>query len=434
MLSITREVLFLILLIIINGLFAMSEIAVVSARKTRLERLSEKGDRRAKAALKLANNPNQILSTVQIGITLVGIFAGAYGGATLAAKLANFFKEIYLFPQHSDAIALTLVVLIITYLSLVLGELVPKRLGLSNPEPIACRVALPLSNLSKLTAPVVYFLSISTDLILKLFFSQQQESEATVTRTEIKVLVEQGTEAGIIDAAEQEMVQRVLQLNDYYVSGLMTPRRNIAWLNLNDSLEENRQKIIKSNYTHFPVCENNLDHVVGTVQVSDLLTASLQGQPFDLTQSLRPPLFVPESTKGLKVLELFKRTQIQIALVVDEYGVIQGLVTLNEVLEAIIGNLPSTRAREDAKAVQREDGSWLIDGSYSIEDFRSLFEVPHFPGDHRGNYRTLGGFILSYLGRIPVAAEHFQWNGLRFEVMDMDGNRVDKVLVTVIAP
>lgn len=432
MLSITREVLFLLLLIVVNGLFAMSEIAVVSARKARLERLSAKGDRRAQVALKLANNPNQILSTVQIGITLVGIFAGAYGGATLAKKLAVVLREIHFFPEQSDAIALSFVVIIITYLSLVVGELVPKRLGLSYPEPIACSVALPLRNLSRLTAPIVHLLSFSTDLILKMLLKGESELEPTVTRTEIRVLVEQGTEAGSIEVAEQDMVQRVLQLNDRCVSALMTPRPEIIWLNLEDSAETNRQKIIQSRHTRFAVSQNALDEVLGITEVTDLLSAALQGKPFDLTESLRQPLFVPEGTRGLKVLELFKQTRTHIALVVDEYGVIQGLVTINDILEAIIGDLPSMNAQDNAQAVQREDGSWLVDGTLSIEEFRHLFGNWDLPGEHQGNYHTLGGFIITYMGRIPSAADHFEWQGLRFEVMDMDGNRVDKILVTPI--
>lgn len=347
MFSITREVIFLLLLIVINGLFAMSEIAVVSARKARLEKLSRQGNLEAKAALRLANNPNQILSTVQIGITLVGIFAGAYGGATLAAKLGNFFQEIYFFPEQSDAIALALVVLMITYLSLVIGELVPKRLGLAHPEPIACKAAIPLQYISKMAAPIVYFLSASTDFILNAFFPKQEEADAAVTRTEIRVLVDEGMQAGTIEAAEQNMVRGVLQLNDYKASSLMTPRSKMIWLDLDDSIEQNRHKIIESSLSCFPVCHKTLKNVVGFAQVSDLLSASLQGNPFDLSKSLQRPIYILETTKGLEVLEIFKQTHHQMALVVDESGSVKGMISLNEILEAIIGNLPAIRNQMD---------------------------------------------------------------------------------------
>jgi len=338
MLSVLSEILFLFLLIILNGVFAMSEIAIVSARKTHLEKLSARGDRAAKMALKLAKNPNQILSTVQVGITLVGIFAGAYGGATLADKLGNLLREMYIFPVNSDAIALVFVVLMITYLSLVIGELVPKRLGLSNPEAIACQVSLPLNLLSRLVAPVVYLLSLSTDFVLKLLFSQQQEAEVAVTRTEIRVLVEQGTESGTIEAVEQDMVQKVLQLNDQSVSQLMTPRSKMIGLDLNANPEENHHKIIASNLNYFIVYEEDINHLVGVAQVNDLLSNLLQGQPLNLRKSLSQPLLISETTKGLEVLKLLKETKNQLALVCNQSGQVLGMVTLNQILEAIMGN------------------------------------------------------------------------------------------------
>lgn len=336
MLSIAYEVLFLLLLIGINGLFAMSEIAVVSARKTRLERLSAKGDRQAKIALKLANNPNQVLSTVQIGITLIGIFAGAFGGANLATRLGNFFQEMYLFPQHGDAIALGIVVLIITYLSLVLGELVPKRLGLSHPEPIACGIALPLHNLSRLTAPIVYCLSISTDFILKRLFSQQGDNDPTVTRTEIKVLVEQGKEAGSLQAIEQEMMQSVLQLKDQEVTTLMTPASDLIFWNPDHSPSENYQKLTPHYKADFVICQDTNGEILGTLAVCALICVTRQGESFNLTEVLQHPLFVTENTKGVKMLELFRDTQSETALVIDESGELQGLATLHQILKAVI--------------------------------------------------------------------------------------------------
>ncbi len=429
MFSVTSDILFLLLLIVANGIFAMSEIAIVSSRKIRLEQLSSQGDSKAKAALQLANNPNQILSTVQVGITLIGIFAGAFGGATLAETLAQVLVQVPIMSQQSEAIALVLVVLTITYLSLVIGELVPKRLALNEPERIARRVALPLRNLAKLSAPVVHLLGFSTDLVLHLLGIATVSSEPLVTEEEIKVMLKQGTEAGMFEEAEQDMVEGVLQLGDREVNTLMTPRPEIVWLDLEDSSETNRHKIINSIHTRFAVCQGSLDNVLGIVHVTNLLANCLAKEPFDLTSSLRPPLFVPETTRGLKVLELFKQTGTHIALVVDEYGVIQGLVTLNDIMEAIVGDIPSVDEQDNPQATRREDGSWLIDGILPIEEFRELFKLKSLPGEERGNYHTLGGFVITHLGRIPMAAAHFEWEDLRFEVMDMDGNRVDKVLV-----
>lgn len=426
--SVTVEIVVVLLLILANGVFAMSEIAIVSARKARLQQWANQGDQKAGVALELANAPNRFLSTVQVGITLIGIFAGAFGGATLASKLETQLVRFPILEPYRAAIALLLVVVTITYLSLILGELVPKRVGLNNPEKIAARVAIPMRMLAKIGAPVVHLLSASTDLVLRIL-GAEPSNEPQVTEEEIKLLLEQGTEAGTFEQEEQAMVERVLRLDERRVSSLMTPRPDLVWLNLDDSAEENRHKIVNSTHTRFPVCQNVLDNVLGVIQINDLLARALTGHPIDLTASLRQPLFVPENTKALKVLELFKQTGTHIALAVDEYGVIQGLVTLNDILEAIVGDLPSVHEPDDPQAIQREDGSWLLDGMLSVEKFREVFNLPELPGEQRGNYHTLGGFVITHLGRIPIAADHFEWNGLRFEVMDMDGNRVDKVLV-----
>ncbi|NEO99956.1 MAG: HlyC/CorC family transporter [Symploca sp. SIO2E9] len=426
--SLTLEILFIFVLIVFNGIFAMSEMALVSARKGRLQELANQGDVKARIALELATSPNQFLSTVQIGITLIGIFAGAFGGATIAEKLEKHLKLIPLLASHSGAIALVVVVVIITYLSLVFGELVPKRLALNEPEQIATSVAAQMQSLAKIAAPGVHLLSHSTEIVLHLL-GIGPSKEPAVTEEEIKILIEQGTEAGTFEEAEQEMLNRVFCLGDRRVSELMTPRPEIVWLDLEDSSEVNRHKIINSIHTRFPVCQGGIDNVIGVVQVNTLLARSLANQPFDLTSSLEQPLFVPESTWALKVLELFKQSGPHLALVVSEYGVLQGLVTLNDVLEAIIGDIPSVDHSHDSQIVQREDGSWLVDGMLPVEDFKKLFGFAELPGEQRGNYYTLGGFVITHLGRIPTAAAHFDWQGIRFEVMDMDGNRVDKILV-----
>ncbi len=429
MLSVLSDFLVLLVLMVANGVFAMSEIAIVSASKPRLQRLKAKGDRGAAMALALSNNPNQILSTVQIGITLIGIFAGAFGGATIAGKLSNLIEPI-VGSSRSEALAFALVVLITTYLSLVVGELVPKRLALQHPDRLAVVVARPLRSLAAMTSPAVRLLGASTDAILRLISPGPVEDEPEVTRTQIKVLIEQGTEEGTFQAAEQDMVERVLQLGDRPVSSIMTPRPEIVWLDLNHATEVNRAKIAGSRHTHFPVCNNSLDEILGVVSVSELVGDILSNRPFDLTTYMSQPLVVPESTPGLKVLESFKQLGSRLAFVVDEYGVVQGVVTMTSFLEAIVGDLPALDPSADDQAVRREDGSWLLDGTMTIDEFRELFGRSDFPGRLRGSFNTLAGFVITYLGRIPSAAETFECEGLVFEVMDMDGNRVDKVLVT----
>jgi putative hemolysin len=427
--SITFEIFIVLLLIFANGLFSMSEMAVVSARKARLQELAERGDTKARAALKLANSPNQFLSTVQVGITLIGILAGAFGGATLSEKLAEAIAQIPFLSSYSEAIGLGAVVLTITYLSLILGELVPKRLALKSPERIAANISVRVQWVASIAYPAVHLLTLSTEAVLKLLGANMPSDEPLVTEEEIKVMVRQGTEAGTFEAAEQDMVERVFRLSDQRVSSLMTPRLDIVWLDLSEPVEVNRQQMIQSHHSRFPVCQDNLDNVLGVVHVTDILARSLAGESFDFTAILRQPVFVPEGTHALKVLELFKQSSTHLALVVDEYGVLQGLVTLNDVMEVIIGDVPFADKPHESLAIEREDGSWLLDGMLPIDKFKELFVVEELPGEDRGNYQTLGGLIITRLGRIPTSADHFEWEGIRFEVMDMDGNRVDKVLV-----
>ena len=426
--SITIEILLLVLLIVANGIFSMSEMAIISSRKVRLQNMANQGNKKARVALDLAESPNRFLSTVQVGITLIGILAGAFGGATISEKLAENLDQVPLLAPYSQGLSFGLVVMAITYLSLIVGELVPKRLALNNPEVIAASVAMPMRAIAAFASPVVHLLSASTDLVLRIL-GIGPSTEPQVTEEEIKVLIEQGTEAGMFEEAEQDMVERVFRLGDRPVSALMTPRPDIVWLDLEDTAEENRKKMMDSANSRFPVCQGGLDNVLGIMPVTDLLARSLSGEALDLTVSLRQPVFVPESTRGLKVLELFKQTGIHMALVVDEYGVIQGLVTLNDILVEIVGDVPSADELDDPQAVQREDGSWLLDGMLSVDEFFKIFAIDDFQGEHRGSYQTLGGFVITHLGRIPNAADHFEWDGMRFEVMDMDGNRVDKVLV-----
>lgn len=423
------EILIVLLLMFANGIFAMSEMAIVSARRARLQELAEQGDSQALAALELASSPNRFLSTVQVGITLIGILAGAFGGATIAQRLSTYIALIPALKQSSEAIAFGAVVLVITYLSLIIGELVPKRLALNSPEKIAATVAKPMQFVAVMVAPIVHLLSTSTELVLRLLRVNISSNEPLITEEEIKVLVRQGAEAGMFEVAEQDMVERVFNLGDRQVGSLMTPRLDIVWLDLRDSVEANRRKLVENHHNRYPVCMETLDNVLGVVNVTDVLRSSLSSQPFDLTTLLREPLFIPESTRALRVLELFKQLGTHIALVVDEYGITQGLVTLNDVMEVIIGDIPFADQPQEADVIQRDDGSWLVDGMLPIDELKELLDVEELPGEERGNYQTMGGFIITQLGHIPKSTDHFEWEGFRFEVMDMDGNRVDKVLV-----
>jgi putative hemolysin len=425
--SVWFEALVILLLIILNGIFAMSEIAVVSARKTRLEQWAYEGDGKARAALELANAPNQFLATIQIGITLVGILAGAFGGATIARTIAAGLDQIPMLAPYSRPVSLAIVVLIITYLSLIIGELVPKRLALNSPERIASTMATPMCALARLASPFVHVLGLSTDAILRVL-GMRPMAEAPVTEEEIRSLIAQGTQAGMFEEAEQEMVERVFRLGDRRVSAVMTPRTEIVWVDSDASLEEIQQTITQSIHSRFLVAQGSLDDVLGVVHAKELLLHFLRGEPLDLTATLRQPLYVPESMRALEVLELFKQSATHIALIIDEYGGVQGLVTPSDILEAIVGDLPEPGEQVDPLAVQREDGSWLLDGMLPIDDFKELFHINRLPDEDQGVYQTLAGFVIMQLGRIPVVSDHFEWGGLRLEVVDMDGNRVDKIL------
>ena len=431
MLSFPVEILIIFLLTIINAIFVMSEMAIVSVRKVRLQQMANQGNAKARVALELANSPNQFLATVQVGITLIIIVSGAFGESVIARKIAPLLSFIPLLTPYREAIASATAILVVTYLTLVIGELVPKRLALNNPERVASAVANPMQMFAKFASPVVRLLSGSTEMVVRIL-GIRPSTEPQVTEEEIKVLIEQGTEAGTFEEAEQDMVERVFRLGDRRVSALMTPRPDIVWLDLDDSAETNRQVMIDNTHSQFPVCQGDLDNMLGIIQVNDLLAGCLANQPLDLTTALRRPLYVPESTPGFRILELFKQSGTHIAIVVDEYGVIQGLVTLNDILEEIVGDIPSIDELDEPQAVQREDGSWLVDGMLPVEEFFELFEIEELPREQRGNYHTMGGFVITNLGRIPTAADHFEWRGMRFEVMDMDGNRVDKVLVVPV--
>jgi putative hemolysin len=420
------EIIIVLMLILLNGVFAMSEIAVVSARQVRLQQRAQGGDQGAQAALDLAINPNRFLSTVQVGITLIGIFAGAFGGATVAQTLAAFLRELPFIERSATAISLVIVVTAITFLSVVLGELVPKRIALQAPERIAALIARPMNVLSTLATPIVRLLSIATDAVLTLLRIPTSQTDS-VTQEEIRGMVEQGALSGVIAEEEQDMVERVFNLGDTPLEVLMTPRPEIAWLEIRASETEIGAIIDRSNHSLFPVCDNDLDHVVGIVSAKHLLSACMGKEPFDLAAAMQKPLILPATMRALKGLERFKQTGAHMALLIDEYGGIEGLVTLIDVLEALVGDIPTLDEMIEPIIVEREDGSYFVDGLIPIEEFKKTFGIRSLPGE--GEFLTLGGFVVFMLGRLPIAGDHFGWGGFRIEVADMDGRRVDKTLI-----
>jgi putative hemolysin len=429
MASIANEIIFILLLIIANGVFSMAEIAIIYARQSRLERKSRSGDRGAQLALELARAPNRFLSTVQIGITLVGILAGAVGGATLADKIASSLAGISHVATYREPLGLAAVVLPTTYLSLVLGELVPKRLALSHAERIAAAVSKPMTSLAKLGSPLVRLLTFSTDAVLRIF-GVRPGAEPPVTQEEVKFLIEQGARAGVFEAAEREILHRVFRLGDYRVEDLMTPRTEVVWLDPDDPPATILEQIKSSGFSRFPGARESLDKVHGIIRAKDLLVHyGAQGQ-IALNSILREPTYVPEGTPAITLLELFKKSGAHIALVVDEFGGIQGLVTHHDVLEAMVGDLAEIPGAADRRAVRRDDGSWLIDGLLSIDEFKEIFKSAPLPGEDEAVYHTIAGFVMQQLGRIPAPGDHFEAAGLRFEIVDMDGRRIDKLLVS----
>jgi putative hemolysin len=427
--NVTLEVSVILLLILANGLFAGSEIAVVAARRPRLQQRAARGDARAARALELASDPNRFLATVQIGITLIGVSAGAVGGTTLALQLAAWLDGIPALDPYARPIAMGLVVAAITYLTLVVGELVPKRLALAHPESIARRVAFPMHALSRLATPLVKLLGVSTNAVLHVL-PVRAPAEPAVTEEDVRVLLEQGTRAGVFLAAEQDIVENVFRLGDRHASSVMTPRHRIVWLDANASPADHVERMRRSPQNRYVLCDGALDNVVGVVAMKDLWSDVLQGRTPNVMARVTTPLFVPASTRALTVLEQFRKTGVHVALVVDAVGHVTGLVTLTDLLEGLVGEL--AELPEDA-VVQREDGSWLVSASVEMHDVLDLLGLPELTGAD-ADCRTLGGFVLHRLGHVPSAAEHFRWGDYRVEVVDMDGRRIDKVLISRTTP
>lgn len=425
------EIIIVLLLIVINGIFAMAEIAIISAKKSRLQQLANEGNSRAQAALDISKSPIRFLSTVQIGITLVGIFAGVFGGATIAEDLAKYINTIPLLAPYAQFLALTIVVSSITYLSLVVGELVPKRIALSSPEKIAVFMARPMNKVSMLTSPVVWLLSTSTDTILRIIGIKDRITPV-ITDEEIKMLLREGTQTGAFELAEKDIVERTMRLSDKKVNSLMTPRKEIVWLDIDSPFKVIRNKITKKPHAHFPVCRDSLDKVVGVIRTENVLVDFLAEEKINLKKLLLKPLFIPESMDGLKVLELFKKSGIHMALVADEYGNTQGLISLADILEEIVGDIPTINELDEEEIIKRDNGTFLVDGLVSVEELKEHFNIKKLPGEKTGEYHTVGGFVTNKIGRIPVTGDNFEIGNFTFEVMDMDGNRVDKILIIPI--
>lgn len=420
------EILFLVTLILLNGAFAMSEIALVTARRGRLARLAEDGDGAAAIAIKLHDEPTRFLSTIQIGITSIGILNGIVGEAVLAAPLAIWLHALGIAVETSSIVSTALVVVVITYISIVVGELVPKRIAQFNPEGIARLVARPMQLLSLLTRPFVRLLMLSTDSILSLMGQRKQDGQG-VTEEEIHAMLEEGSEAGVIEQQEHDMVRNVFRLDDRQIGSLMIPRADIVYLDVDRPLQESLDHVTDSEHSRFPVCRGGLHDVLGIINAKQLLRKTLKGGVTDLATQLQPAVFVPESLTGMDLLDHFRASGVQMVMVVDEYGEVQGLVTLQDVLEAVTGEF-KPRNQEDAWAVQREDGSWLLDGLIPVPELKDKLELKAVPEEDKGRYHTLSGLMMWLLGRLPQTGDVGTWEDWRLEVVDLDGKRVDKVL------
>lgn len=419
------EILLILGLILLNGLFSMAEIALVSARKARLEAQANKGDKSAKEALELSSHPDTFLSTVQIGITLIGILTGILSGENLKADFVEFLKRFPYIANYANGIATAIIVIIITYFSMVLGELVPKRLGLAKPEAIAKFMARPMHILSRITHPFIWLLSKSTYVIVRLFNIKKNDNQ--VTEEEIKAIISEGTEQGAIEEAEQEIIERVFHLGDRTITSLMTHRSDLIWFDLNDNEAAIKEKILQEPHSVYPICDGQIDNIKGVVSIKDLYISD------DLTlfkEIMQPPLYVPENNTAYQVLEKYKQSKIHSCFIIDEYGSLLGMITLNDILEAIIGDIPEQHI-DDYEIVEREDGSYLVDAQIPFYDFLSRFDKTEWMNEGEQEFDTLAGFILHHLKRIPMTGDKLEWEGFNLEIIDMDAQRIDKVLVNV---
>jgi len=420
------EILIIFALILLNGVFAMAEIALVSARKARLEAQANKGDERAREALELANHPDKFISTTQIGITLIGILNGIFSGENIKGAMVNFFNQFEWIRPYSNAVGTAVVVVIITYFSLILGELLPKRIGLSNPEGIAKSLAAPMRFTTYLTYPFIWLLTKSTNLIVNLFNIRRKESQ--VTEDEIKAIISEGTEQGTIEEAEQEIIERVFHLGDRNITSLMTHRSDIIWLDVNSTVGEMRQLSDEKIHSIYPICKGNVDNVKGVVSLKDVLRVP---ETTLLKDVVKPAFYVPENNSAYQLLEKFKQNKTHYAFIVDEYGTLLGIITLNDILEAIVGDI-SEPHEENYEITGREDGTYLVDAQIPFYNFLSYFyKTVWMDDEEHEEFDTLAGFILHHMERIPTTGDKMEYRGFKFEIIDMDGHRIDKLLVTL---
>jgi putative hemolysin len=425
------EILIISVLLLMNGLFAMYEIALVSSRKSRLQEKAKYGNKGAQTALLLLNQPEEILSAIQVGITLVGIVSGAFGGIALSEDMVPVFSSVKWLAPYADALAVTFVVGIITYFSLIIGELVPKTIALNNPEKIAIALSPAMKIVGASLYPLVWFLSISTKLVLTLF-RIKKKPDTPVSEEELRLLLKQGSEFGVIEKEESDIINEVIRFGDKRASSIMTPRMQVEWIDSFDKDDKILTKIMKSSHSRVPVCSNTVDEVIGVVAIKDVLAYHIKHQFIDIKKVMTEPLFFPEQMSAISVLEQFRKTKNHFGIVINEYGSMEGIVTLHDITENIMGELPEITDEDQPEAFRREDGSYLIDGSMMIEDVQDLLEIHSlFDDDEKSNINTLGGLTMYKLNRIPKIGDTFIVQGYTFEIVDMDGNRVDKLMVSI---
>jgi len=424
------EILILLFLILLNGVFAMAEIATVSSRKARLEKAAKKGDRTAKKALELSENPGKFLSTVQIGITLIGILTGIYSGEKIEDDLESYLSSFGILQAHSETLAVTIIVIALTFFSLVLGELVPKRIGLTMPETIAKILAYPMYLISVITAPFIWLLTFTSDLLLKIMRIKKSK-ESAVTEEEIKAIIREGTESGTVQEIEQDIVENVFHLGDRKINTLMTQRPDIVWLNAQDPIQVIKSRITSSVHKAFPVCKDDLDNVIGIIYSKELLNSVLKGETFDIEKQARPAFYLTQHTTAYKALEKFRESKQHVALVVDEFGSIQGILTMNDLVDALVGDL-AEQLHEKKEIIPREDGSFLVDASLPLPEFARYFDIDIADDRSVLQVNTVGGLAFHSGKKIPQTGDKFKWKNLSIEIMDMDGRRIDKVLVEKI--
>ncbi|KZX14871.1 hemolysin family protein [Methanobrevibacter curvatus] len=426
--NIFLEIIIIIISIIVSAYLVMAEMAIVSSRKVKLQKMLKDGDKRAQIAIDLYDNPNDFLSVVQVGITLISIIIGAVSGASLSDTLYIYLKHV----PYGHTIAMVSVIIITTYITLVIGELVPKRAGLNNPEKISLKISRSLKILTKISRPLLFVLSVSTDFILKLIGSYKKNVDV-ITEDDVKLLIEEGIEDGTIEKDEEEIIRNVFRLDEQKIDVLMTPRTEIIWIDLEDPQEDMKKRVIQSERSIFPVARDELDNLEGVIQAKDILSSMFLEGEYDIEECIKKPIIVPENLQALDLLKKFKENKeyVHMALIVDEHGSVVGLITLNDFLEGLVGDIPGIDETDDPKAIKRSDDSYLIDGSFQIDRFKDMFQISEKLPEEEDNFTTLAGFILSFLDKIPEEGESFTWKNLKFEVLDMDGHHIDKILVKI---